>query len=327
MSVIAHGTLLNDPITIEFTGGALEALLKREGWPVDLSASGGGAALGINGSLASARGSTQTRLNLHLSGKRIGDLADWFGVSPCAEASYTARGQLILSENVGRLQFLQASTGKTQLNGDLDWSVDEQIPLLHASMHFDALDPADLDGLFPVVKSGEGEAAKKGIAIDMPILPKRVEIKNADIELAIEHLLIKPVEITEVSLSSQIRGGKTMRSPFHARIGATGFQGYLDPSGAATDVVFKLEGNDQRFRKHAARPVQHRGALGRDAAVVPLQWLLNKGLSAKGTDDCRDSISRTPDHPEQRRDTPAVSRSGVEGWSPHSAKQMPGSSG
>jgi len=310
MSVIAHGTLLNDPFAIEFTGGPLEALLKREGWPVDLSATGGGAALGINGALSSARGHTQTRLNLHLSGKRIGDLADWFGVSPCAEASYTARGQLILSENVGRLQFLQASTGKTQLNGDLDWSVDEPIPLHHAVMHFDTLDPADLDGLIPVVKSGDGDNAKKGIAIDMPILPKRVEIRNADIELAIEHLLIKPVEITEVSLSSQIRAGMMMRSPFHAHIGATSFQGYLDPSGAATAVVFELEGNDHasgnRLRDLFSTAVRWAGS----AAVVPLQWLFKKELSTKGRDDCRDSSSRTPAHPELRRDTPAVSMPG-----------------
>jgi hypothetical protein len=176
-------------------------------------------------------------------------------------------------------------------------------------MHVDALDPADLDGLIPLVKSGDGDDAKKGIAIDMPILPKRVEIKNADIELAIEHLLIKPVEITEVALSSQIRGGKTRRSPFHAHIGTTGFQGYLDPSGAATDVVFELEGKDHdsgnRLNDLFSTAVRWAGS----AAVVPLQWILNKGLSAKGTDDCRDSISRTPDH-RDKDDTPAVSRPG-----------------
>jgi hypothetical protein len=101
-----------------------------------------------------------------------------------------------------------------------------------------------------------------------------------------------------------------MRSPFHAHIGTTSFQGYLDPSGAATDVVFELEGKDHdsgnRLRDLFSTAARWAGS----AAVVPLQWILNKGLSAKGTDDCRDSINRTPDHPGQRRDTPAVSRPG-----------------
>jgi hypothetical protein len=279
--VIAHGTLLDDPFAIEFTGGALEELLRREAWPVDLSATGSGATLGINGSLASARGHAQTRLNLHLAGERLGDLADWFGVSPCAETPYTVRGQLILSENVGRLQFLQASAGKTQLNGDLDWSADEQTPLLHAVLHLGALDPADLDGLMPLVESGKGDAEMQGIAIDMPILPKRIEIKNANIELAMEQLLIKPVEITDVSLSSQIRGGRLMRSPFHGHIGTSSFQGYLDPSGAATDVVFEFEGNNGDAGNRLQELFSTAARWAGSAAVVPLQWLFERELSAK----------------------------------------------
>ncbi len=120
--------------------------------------------------------------------------------------------------------------------------MDERTPLLHALMHFDALDPDDLDAVMPIVGSGNERSGKKGITTDIPLLPRRIEIKNADIKLTTEQLLIKPVDFTEVSLSCQIRGGKLMRSPFRARIGATSFTGYLDPSGMATDVVFEIEG-------------------------------------------------------------------------------------
>jgi uncharacterized protein involved in outer membrane biogenesis len=311
MSLSAHGTLLSDAYAVDFTGGTLKQLLRQEEWPLDLSATGSGTTLGINGSLAGARGATQARLYIHLSGEHLGDLADWFGVSPCSKAPYTARGQLIISANIGRLQFLQARLGGTQLNGDLDWSVDEQLPLLHAVMHFDALDPADLDGLTPLVKSGEGDAVKKGFVIDMPILPSPVRLRNADIKLAIEHILIKPVEFTDVSLSSQIRGGRLMRSPFHAHIGTSSFQGYLDPSGAATDVIFKFEGNDKdsgnRLNELFSNAVRWAGS----AAVVPLQWLLKHELSARGADNCRGSSRRSRDHTESRPVKPAASTSGL----------------
>ena len=158
--MIAHGSLLNEPFAIKFTGGTPENLLRREEWPVDLSATGGGATLDINGTLAGVPGQSQSRLDLVLTGERLGDLADWFGVSPCAETPYTARGQLIISGNVRRLQFLQVRLGKTQLDGDIDWSVDEQTPLLHALMHFDVLDPDDLDGLMPIVNFAK-ERGKK----------------------------------------------------------------------------------------------------------------------------------------------------------------------
>ena len=295
-SVIAHGSLLNEPFAIEITGGVPGNLLGQEEWPVVLSATGSGATLGIDGSLSDARGVSQARLNLNLSGERLGDLADWFGVSPCAETPYTVRGQLIISENVRRLQFLQVRLGETQLNGDLEWSMDEQTPLLHALIHFDTLDPDDLDGLMPLVDSGNEQDEKMGIAVDMPLLPGRIEIRNADIKLTTEQLLLKPVDISNISLSSLIRGGKLMRSPFHAHIGTTSFAGYLDPSGAATDVVFDIEGNDKDsgslLKNLFSTAVRWVGS----AAVVPLQWLFKKELSDEAADDCRARMSRTPNH-------------------------------
>jgi uncharacterized protein involved in outer membrane biogenesis len=297
LSVIAHGSLLNDPLIIELTGGTLENLIRHEEWPVDLTATGNGATLGINGTLADASGQSQTRMNLVLSGERLGDLADWFGVSPCADPSYTARGQLIISGYVRRLQFLQAQLGKTQLDGDLDWSVDERTPLLHALVHFDALNPDDLDGLVPIVKFGNARGNKMGIAIDLPLLPRRIEITNADIRLTSEILHLKPVEITDASLTSQIRGGKLMRSPFHAHIGGTGFTGYLEPSGTATDVVFEIDKNDKDsgslLNKLFSTTVRWAGS----AAVIPMQWLFKRELPAESADDCRTRLNNTPNHP------------------------------
>ena len=297
LSVIAHGSLLNEPFAIKFTGGDPGTLLRREEWPVDMSATGGGATLSLNGTLTAVHGQAQSRLDLVLTGQRLGDLADWFGVSACAETPYTARGQLIISGDVRRLQFLQARLGKTQLNGDLDWSVDEQTPLLHALVHFDVLDPDDLDGLMPLVNFDNARGDKKGIAIDIPLLPRRIEIRNADIRLTLEQLLLKPVEISDISLSSQIRGGKLMRSPFHAYIGATSLTGYLDPSGAATDVVFEIEGNNKESGSLLENLFSSAVRWAGSAAVVPLQWLFKKELSARSVDECRPRINGTAPSP------------------------------
>ncbi len=158
----ARGSLLDEPFSAEFTAGGLEALLAEESWPIRLSATGGGAVLDISGPLATVHADAVTRLHVGLYGKRLGDLAAWLGVSPCAATSYTLRGQLVLAEDVGRLQFLQLQTDRTRLNGELDWSGYDQIALLHAVLHFEELDPADIEALIPLVSQGSGEGAARG---------------------------------------------------------------------------------------------------------------------------------------------------------------------
>jgi hypothetical protein len=287
VTMSARGSLLDEPFAVEFTTAGLEALLAEESWPITLSATGGGAVLDVSGPLAAVHGNTPTRLHVGLYGQRIGDLAAWLGVSPCAAASYKLRGQLVLAEDIGRLQFLQVQTDRTRLNGELDWSGDDQIALLHAVLHLAELDPADIEALVPLVNRGSDEEAVKGVAIDIPVLPRRVEIINANIDLAIEHILLELVDITEVSLSARIREGRMQRSPFHAHIGNASFQGYLDPATTEIAVVFENEddgsaaggGMDKLFSS-AVRWVG-------STAVVPLRWVFRKKFSAGNSADCQ----------------------------------------
>jgi hypothetical protein len=286
VTMSARGSLLDEPFAVEFTTAGLEALLAEESWPITLSATGGGAVLDVSGPLAAVNGNTPTRLHVGLYGQRIGDLAAWLGVSPCAAASYKLRGQLVLAEDIGRLQFLQVQTDRTRLNGELDWSGDDQIALLHAVLHLAELDPADIEALVPLVNRGSDEEAVKGVAIDIPVLPRRVEIINANIDLAIEHILLELVDITEVSLSARIREGRMQRSPFHAHIGNASFQGYLDPATTEIAVVFENEDDGSaaggRMDKLFSSAVRWVGS----TAVVPLRWVFRKKFSAGNSADC-----------------------------------------
>ena len=281
----ARGALLDESFSVKFTAGGLEALLVEESWPITLSATGGGAVLDISGPIA--HGTTATRLHVGLYGKRIGDLAAWLGVSPCAAAPYTLRGQLILAKDIGRLQFLQVQTNRTQLNGELDWSGADQIALMHAVLHFEDMDPADIEALIPLVNQVSDEGAANGIAIDIPVLPRRVDIVNADIDLSIAHILLVPVDMTDVSLSARIRDGVLQPSTFHAHVGGASFQGYLDPTTAETAVVFENEdygsadgGPLDNLFSSAVRWVG-------SVAIVPLRWIFMKNISAGNPADCQ----------------------------------------
>ena len=275
----ARGSLLDEPFSVVLTAGGLQALLVEETWPVTLTASGGGAVLDVSGPLAVDPATTTSRLHVGLYGERIGDLAVWLGVSPCAEGAYKLRGQLVLAEDIGRLQFLQIETGGTRLNGELDWSGDDQIALLHAVLHFEELDPADIDALIPLLSRGPDEEAGRGVAIDLPVLPRQVEIINADVDLTIAHIRFKLVNIADASLSVRLRQGQLQRSPFNVQIGNTRFQGYLDPEPMQTTVVFENEEGDKLLSK-----MLHWAG---HTAVVPLRWIFKRKFSAGGAAECK----------------------------------------
>jgi hypothetical protein len=281
----AQGELLDESFSVGFTAGGLEALLLEDSWPITLSASGGGAELDISGALATAGTNTATQLQVDLYGKRLGDLAAWLGVSPCAAASYTLRAQLVLAEDIGRLQFLQLQTDGTRLNGELDWSGYDQLDLMHAVLHFEKLDTADIEALMSLVNQDRESGSARGISIDMPVLPRRIEINNADIDLTIEHILLKLMDIAEVSLSARIRDGGLQRSPFRAQFGSAGFQGYLEPTSAGVTLVFENErdGAGGRLDKLFSSAVRWVG----NTAVVPLRWIVGKTFSAAEETECQ----------------------------------------
>ena len=281
----ARGALLDEAFSVKFMAGGLEALLLEESWPIRLSATGSGAVLDMSGPVV--RAAATTRLHVGLYGRRIGELAAWLGVSPCAAAPYTLRGELVLARGIRRLQFLQLQTSGTRLNGELDWSGDDQIALTHAVLHFDELDPADVVVLSPLVNQGSDDSVASGVAIDIPLLPRRVEIINADVDLAIAHILFKPMDINDVSLAARIREGKLQPSTFNAHVGAASFHGYLDPTIAETAVVFENEdyggADGGRMGQLFSSAVRWVGSF----AIVPLRWIFMKNISVGDMADCQ----------------------------------------
>jgi hypothetical protein len=283
----ARGTLLDESFSANLMAGGLEEWLREGSWPIELTAAGAGAVLDVSGSLAAGRADTATRLNLGVFGERIGDLAAWLGVSPCASGSYTLRGQLVLAADIGRLQFLQVHTDSTRLNAELDWSGYDQTDFLHAVLHFEELKPADMADLIPLIRPDPDAGGAGAIAVDLPILPKPVAVVSADIELGIAHILFKMVDISDVLLSARIRQGRLQHSPFHAQLGNASFQGYLDPTAEETTVVFENVDYDSPAGERMDKLFSSAVRLVGNSAVVPLRWIFSKKVAEDDLQDCQ----------------------------------------
>jgi len=242
MRVDAAGTLLDVPFKLKASGGSFRQILNSESWPIDLTASGGGADLRLGGSIAQPEDPAGSNLTLTVSGKRIGDLAAWTGVSPSAGLPYALNGKLIFTKQQWALNSLRAHLGNTKLNGRLGFKPGDTDPLLSAKLRAENVDVEQLASIAATDQSPKNEAADEGFSFDMPIMPQAVEFNDADIDIGINRIRFRKLDITDLALTSRIRDGWVENSPFRLTTRDVHFNGTLslDLRGKVPRFQFKI---------------------------------------------------------------------------------------
>jgi len=278
MTVYVNGTLLDVSFNLAVSGGSHTQILSGDPWPLDFSASGGGAQLSLKGSISKPNDPAGSNLNLDVSdkgmgghagsqgifpalklpytmngklkltGKRIGDLAAWLGISPAAKLPYAMSGKLKLTGkqweiNSLNVNLLSANLGRTKLLGNLGWKHGDQKPLLIANLTCKNIDPGELGSLVASDQSQKQDASGGGLTIDMPFMPQKIEFNDADIDINVNRVYLKHADIKNISLSSRIRDGWVNRSPIQAMIGDVQFKGdfSLDLRNKVPAFKFKID--------------------------------------------------------------------------------------
>ncbi|MEE9158516.1 MAG: AsmA family protein [Gammaproteobacteria bacterium] len=242
MLASARGTLLDEPFSLEFSGGSLAALLDRMPWPLDLSGRGAGVRLHLVGTVVERTDTSGPALKFALSGHRIGDLAAWVGVSPSAQGAFSIRGEVDLTATAIRVTPLTARFAQTTLSGDLAWTGIGEAPLLVVAARIDTIDPDEFRAIFESKTRPEKKTAGPGVTIDMPIVPTKVAIIDADIELTVDRVALHPTDLTQIVLSSRFRDGRLEPSPFQVVIEETLFKGQIsaDLRGEVPEATFDV---------------------------------------------------------------------------------------
>jgi uncharacterized protein involved in outer membrane biogenesis len=243
MSLDATGTLLDVPFKLQVSGGSLNQIFNSEPWPIDLSASGGGASLRLKGSIAEPDDPSGSSLTLKVSGKRIGGLAAWVGVSSSAKLPYALNGELKFTNQQWEMNSLSAHLGQTKLKGRLGWKPSDTRPLLTAKLKLENVDPAELASMAVTDQSPQKESDAEGFTFDIPIMPQTVEFNDADIDIGIKRIHLQAVDITDLSFSSRIRDGRVQNSPFQATADQVQFKGQLslDLRSQMPEFKFKID--------------------------------------------------------------------------------------
>lgn len=246
LTVAAGGELLGENFKLNLAAAGLAGLLENSPWPVELSLSGAGAELGVSGHWVRPSPENGPFFDLLLTGSRIGDLAPWVGLAPAADAAYELRGSYARFKHAWRVDFKKAAIGQFALSGHLGVKrLGSENPLLTVALTSDDVDPAEVRGFFKKERPGADspvDTSERQFTIDMPILPHQFELKDADIEIAVGRLRMRPVDITGISLAAKVRNGRVESAPFTATMANAGFKGYfsLDMTGKLPQAVIEL---------------------------------------------------------------------------------------
>ncbi len=233
--VSARGDLLGEALSLDLSGGTVEALLGGKGWPLRIQVAGAGADIEVEGE---ARGSLvlgtgEADVQLRVEGDRLSRLEPWLGALPVADASYALRARIERRTELLRIILEEVRLGETTLTGDLGVKREGEERLTWVDLQVGTIDLSKLLVEAPgSADAGEAAppdsgAAGRGVAWEAPILPGGIHLRDADLSLAFDQLRLARVELSDFRFQGAIRDGHLERAPFGFHTTDAAFEGAL----------------------------------------------------------------------------------------------------
>ena len=217
----ARGSLLGEPFSGSFKGGDLTALVHELRWPLQLEANASGATFRLDGMLAAAEAGRGTDLRFELEAARAGDVARWLGLARDASGRVAIEGQVRVGSDEWRLSPFSIRLGNTTMNAELALVSLSRQPVLEARLTVDNFDLEELEHMLPP----SDPKASATPSIDLPILPHGISLFDADIDVQLKRVTMRPAPLSDVSFSGRIRDGHMWPSPFSATVAGATFSG------------------------------------------------------------------------------------------------------
>ena len=152
-------------------------------------------------------------------------LAVWLGATPDVALGYSVRARLTKVDGGVDLQALRASAGGTTVAGAVGASWRDQDLLLETRLRFESVDLDELSAVFGA--DDADDEARQGLNLYMPILPYEMRIVDANLDVAVDRVAHRRVDVTDLTFTGRIREGRLQPSPFSVRLGRTPLDGRL----------------------------------------------------------------------------------------------------
>jgi hypothetical protein len=221
------GALLGEPFRARIAAGDLPALARTLRSPLEISARATGAELLVKGVLAQPQAGSGTDIQFRLVAPRAGDVGRWLGLSPKADAPARLQGSVHIRSDQWRLDDFLFRLGRSAIAGQVAQVGIGRRPLIQARLNVDHLDVNELERMrLPAQAAPKRTAAEQsGSMLDIPILPRGIDLTDADIDVDVKRVAMSPADVIDASFKGRIREGRMDPSPFAATYAGVRFTG------------------------------------------------------------------------------------------------------
>ena len=264
-----RGALVDEALSVDIGAGSLPALARGEPWPLTLDARASGARLQARGQVEPLAQAPQGELQLNLRAPRAGSLARWLGLSPQAQAPFDLGTTLSVRPDRVQLRDLALTLGHTRIRGHLaldGLGSPGKRPLARLQLDLPEVDVAELQTFLqtqppaaavspsparaaPVTQQAvpppgaTPPAAGARTMLELPILPRGVDLSDTDFVLTMTRMRLPTTEVTGLRFEGRVREGHMPAAPFSAIVAGTPFRGSaaVDLRGTLPQVALALQ--------------------------------------------------------------------------------------
>jgi uncharacterized protein involved in outer membrane biogenesis len=221
-----RGTLLGKPVTATLRGGSLAASLEEIGTPLVLDLRSGPVAARLEGRLQEPTADTGPDLRFSLSAPRADLVARWLGLSAGSDAPVALSGRARMTLDAWRLEDFDARVGRTRLAAGLSRTgLRGPAPLVALTLAAEVIDVAELARLAPPPAEKPKSAEPARPVLQIPILPKGVDLTDADVTVRVKQVAGAPLDPRDIAFDGRIREGAMQPSTFSMQVADTPLRG------------------------------------------------------------------------------------------------------
>jgi len=223
------GSLLDKAFSAKLQGDSLTNIMREARVPLDFELQAASARAQIHADLQSSAEGSSSEVTFALSAPHSGEIADWLGLKPGADAPISVRGNFQANKTSWHLAGFNLKLGRSDVSADVLRTSDNGKPLIKLQLTGELIDVDQLHSLLPKAKKAAPVATSSAKSmIDIPILPTGVDLADADIMVRIKRIAsASPLSVQDIHFDGRIRDGMMYASPFAVNVAENDFSGAI----------------------------------------------------------------------------------------------------
>ncbi len=274
----AKGTYAGQPITAQFTGGALLSLRDETPYPVNLQVANGPTKVSLTGTVKDPLAFAGADLKLDLAGPDMSLLLPLTGIAIPKTPAYRIAGRLDYGPGSIRFTGATGKVGSSDLAGDLQVDTSKPRPVLTADLKSRLVDLKDLGGFIGAEPGDAGKGTKAAaprpngrVLPDMPISLPKLTVADVHLKYSAARIQGRSQPLDNMRADMDIVDGAVKLHPLAFGIGRGQITGTIDlapqGSGVRANMAIDFQRVDVDKLLSATGVARGAGAIGGRAVI------------------------------------------------------------